>query len=262
MDAQVIYDSIYTSHEGVIVVSIKEITTDAVKFTYPDEDIQNTMQKNRIVKIVFKSGRVQVFSETTSYKKVTCVDDWENVSISKLESEIQGLFKVGDISVKAKNTTGFESSSKVKDRAFKKLKMEAALKGANIVFIVSETSVGNQLGNEYQSGQDAETQISGIAYSSSMPRYADFVKVVHEKNTVLYRKDELGNNSTSFTTSEVKNTVTPIFNIQEKNSFIYVNAAIVGAKGNEFVVTYFDTGKIILMEEYKGKITNYTLAIQ
>jgi hypothetical protein len=259
--AQAQYDSIYTSNEGVIAASIKEITTDAVKFSYPNEDLVNSMIKNKIQKIVFKSGRVQVFSEATSYKKVTCVEDWENVSLSRLESELQGLYKIGDISVKAKGS-GLESSSKVNDRAYRKLKMEAALQGANIVYVASETSVGNKMGTAYQAGQAAETQLSGITYTSTLPKYSDFVKATQGKNTFLIKKDELGNNSSSFSSDSYSNIATPIANPQEKGSFIYVTSTIKGADATEFRVTYFDAGKLILTEEYKGKVKNYTLLIQ
>jgi hypothetical protein len=260
ISAQVQYDSIYTTNEGIIAVTIKEVASDAVKFLYPNEDILNSMVKSRIQKIVFKSGRVQVFSESTSYKKVTCVEDWENVSISRLESEIQGLYKIGDISVKAK--AFIESSSKVNERAIMKLKMEAALQGANVVYIVTETSVGNKMGTQYQAGQAAETQISGITYSNSLPKYSDFAKILKDKNTILVKKQVLYNSSTSVTAYEIKNKPTPISNTQEKGSFIYATATIKDAYSNEFRVTYFDAKKIILMEDHKGEIWNYTIQIE
>jgi hypothetical protein len=260
VSAQVQYDSIYTSNEGIIAVTIKEVSTDAVKFLYPNEDILNSMNKSRIQKIVFKSGRVQVFSETTSYKKVTCVEDWQNVSISRLESEIQGLYKIGDISVKAKAT--LESSSKTNNRAYEKLKMEAALQGANVVYVASETSRGNKMGTQYQAGQAAETQISGITYSSTLPKFSDFVKMLKDKNTMLVKKQVLYNSYSTVSAFEFKNKPTPLSNPQEKGSFIYVTAKIQNAMTNEFRVTYFDANKIILMEDIKGEIWNYTLQIQ
>ena len=69
-------DTIYLANEK-LAVEIKEVGVDAVKFTYPKEDIANSIFKNSIQKIVFKSGRVQVFSETTNFKKVNSIKDWE-----------------------------------------------------------------------------------------------------------------------------------------------------------------------------------------
>jgi len=58
--------------------TVKEITPDAVKFSYPNEDLINSVYKNTIQKIVFKSGRVQVFAESTYFKTVNNIDDYDN----------------------------------------------------------------------------------------------------------------------------------------------------------------------------------------
>ena len=109
-------DTIFTNNEKIIC-SVKEITPDAIKFTYPDEDIMNSVFKNSVQKIVFKSGRVQVFAESTSYKKLNTAEDYENVTITQVESEIKGLFKVGEVHSKAKGTTTLSSMERVKGRA-------------------------------------------------------------------------------------------------------------------------------------------------
>jgi hypothetical protein len=257
--AQVKYDSIYTANEGVLVVSVKEVTTDAVKFTYPEEDILNSMVKNKIHKIVFRSGRVQTFSQAVSFKKVTCADDWENVSVTKLESEVAGLYKIGDISVKAKNSTGFESSSKINDRAYRKLKMETALMGGNMVFIMQETSVGNKAGTQYQAGQAAETQISGIVYSSVLPKLQDVQQLIKDKRLLLIRKNEMKNNSVSFSTDEITSIPAVITNVEERDGVVYVSVPIKESSLTSFRVTHADNSKIILVEAAKGRITNYIL---
>src|SRR5471030_2380529 len=72
-----------------IACSVKEITPDAVKYTYPGEDVINSVYKNTVQKIIFKSGRVQTFAEATSYKAITGVSDFDNVSITSIESEVR-----------------------------------------------------------------------------------------------------------------------------------------------------------------------------
>jgi hypothetical protein len=261
VSAQVQYDSIYTFNDGVIAVTVKEVTSDALKFAYPNEDLLNSISKNNVQKVVFKSGRVQVFSEASAFNKVTCADDWVNVSITVLESEVKGLHKIGDVSVKSKSG-GFASSSKVKDRAYNKIKMEAALQGANVVLITDETSVGNKMGSQYQAAQAAETQLSGITYSNTLPKYSNFSKVIEGKITLLISKDYLGNNSTDIEKTDYSDIPITINHPQKDGNFIFVSAGIKGAKTNEFRVTNFSKDRIILMEENKGKFTNYTLRIQ
>jgi hypothetical protein len=114
-------DTIYLANEK-LAVEIKEIGADVVKFTYPKEDIANSIFKNSIQKIIFKSGRTQVFSEATNFKKVDGIKDWELVSISQVESEVKGLYKLGDVSAKAQGGTTLTGMERIKDRAFKKLK--------------------------------------------------------------------------------------------------------------------------------------------
>src|ERR1700748_2824150 len=101
--------------------SVKEITPDAVKYTYPGEDLINTVFKNSVQKIIFKSGRVQTFAESTSYKKVSGVMDFDNVTVTSVESEVRGLYKISEVGSKAKGTTVFSSMEKVKERAYHKL---------------------------------------------------------------------------------------------------------------------------------------------
>src|SRR5690349_23148616 len=80
-------DTIYTNTEK-IACSVKEVTQDAVKFVYPNEEIINTVYKNTIQKIVFKSGRVQTFAEATSYKTVRGAEEYENVTFTYVQSEV------------------------------------------------------------------------------------------------------------------------------------------------------------------------------
>lgn len=62
-------DTLFVNNER-IAVNVKEVTTDAVKFTYPGEEMINSMFKNGVNKIVFKSGRTQLFNESSSYKTI------------------------------------------------------------------------------------------------------------------------------------------------------------------------------------------------
>lgn len=62
-------DTIFSNNQK-IPCNVKEITPDAVKFSYLGEDLINTIYKNSIQKIAFKSGRIQEFTEASSLKKV------------------------------------------------------------------------------------------------------------------------------------------------------------------------------------------------
>jgi len=97
-------DTVFLNNQR-IACSVKEVTPEAVKYTFPGEDVINSVYKNTVQKIIFKSGRVQTFAESTSFKEIKGVMDYEKVTITSVESEVKGLFKISDVSSKAKGTT-------------------------------------------------------------------------------------------------------------------------------------------------------------
>ncbi len=258
--AQEKYDKIYTN-DKVIECSIKEVTPDAVKFCYPNEDLLNSIYKNAILKIEYKSGRVEEFAEATSFKTVRSGADWENVSISQIESEVKGLFKLDDVSSKAKGTTALSNVNKVKDRAMKKLKIQAAMMGGNIVYLTQQDTKGNIMGGEYQASQATETNYAGVAYTNKRPSFSEFQDLFERvKNYRLLSKEFLGNNSTDMGTAKTKVNQVSLNSIEDEKGFIYVYANIPGEDSNKFRVSYFDEEVVVLMYEDKRKIYNLVLA--
>ena len=257
--AQKKFDKIYIDNK-VIECTIKEVTPDAVKFSYPNEDLLNSIYKNTILKIEYKSGRVEEFSEATSFKTVRSGADWENVSISQVEGEIKGLYKLGDVSSKAKGTTALSNTNKVKDRARKKLKIEAAMMGGNIVYLTQQDTKGNVWGSEYQASQATETNYAGVAYTNKRPDYNEFETLFKDhKHFKLISKEYLGNNSTEMKIMEPKTNHVILLDIKNESGFIYVQSNIHGEKSDEFRVSYFDNEVVVLMYRDKRKIYNLVL---
>lgn len=255
-------DTIYSSN-GIIAVQIKEVLPDMVKFIYPDEDITHSIYKNTIQKIVYKSGRTESFNDVLGLNKVAGAKDWEKVSISRLESELKGLYKIDEVSSKSKGATALSNVDKVKDRSYKKLKIEAAMLGANIIYLLEESVQGNVFGNEYQAAQPTETFLTGIAYSSTKPKFSDFSSIIAKNGWVRYDKKQwLGRNSTDL--QETNENLPPtvlLTNPTEENGFIFVNATIKSEKTNKFRVSYFDENKIILVYKDKKRIYNLVMEI-
>lgn len=254
------FDTIY-SNTATIAVQIKEVLPDAVKYSYPNEEILYTVYKNTILKIKYKSGRVETFAEANLFKTVKGGYDWEQVSIAMVEGEIKGLFKIGEVSSKAKGVTVYSNMDKVKDRAYKKLKIEAAMLGANIVYLGNESVSGNRYGTDFQAGSTAETNLSGIAYSNVKPNYAEFKDIILQDNTfALVEKQYLGRNNTDIMidVSTLPSRVV-LSNVTEENGFIYVTSAIETENTNKFRISYFDESKIILAYRDNRRIYNLIL---
>jgi len=249
-------DTIFMNNEK-IVCSVKEVAEDAVKYVYPGEETINTVYKNAIQKIVFRSGRVSIFAESTSYKKVTGVSDYDNVSFSHVASEVKGLYKIGEVSSKARGVTVFADMERVKERAMFKLKIEAAMMGANVVFLTQEATSGNHYG--YYASNATATNMAGIAYSNTLPSYTDFVGLVNERTNFNVSKEvELDNSSMDYTETPKKERI-HIDSLSNVSGFIMVVAAVDGQADDTFRVISFDKDSFIL--EVSNENAMYNLKV-
>ena len=252
-------DTIYTNNEK-ISCSVKQVTSDAINFVYPGEEMINSIYKNTVEKIVFKSGRIQIFAEATNYKTVKGVDDFENVSLTSIETEIKGLFKLGDLSSKAKGTTTMSSMEKVKERAIYKLKVTAAMMGANIIYLNQNTTTGNQVGTKYQAGKSTETNLAGYAYSNKLPNYDDFEKSINNK--VVFKSIEqtkMSQRDSDFDKWETLDNVY-IIKIYKESGLIMVKAQIEGVKFDTFRVISFTNEHFTLVYKDGERIYNYKIS--
>ena len=145
-------DKIFTHSGDTLMVSIKEIGHNNIKFIYPAEQITNTISKNVISSIEFENGRKQIISDKII---INGKKDWEKVIVTNLESDIEGLTKVGSFKAKAKGTT-FTSQGRVESRAMDKLKKESAEKGCHILLILTTTG---KSGSPYSSASSSLTAI-------------------------------------------------------------------------------------------------------
>ena len=205
------------SNNQKIACSIKEVTPDAVKYTYPGEDVINTVYKNTVQKIIYKSGRIQTFAEATSYKLVGGVMEFSNVTTTMVEGEVKGLYKIGDVSAKAKGTTIYSSQERVKERAYRKMKIQAAMFGANIILLTNQRTEGNKYGGYFQSGSTAETNLTGIAYSNLLPDFDKFKTLLgSNKEFSTIKKFELGANDSDVSQEDLTFSFV-IFNIINEN---------------------------------------------
>lgn len=231
-------DTIYTNSEKIACI-VKEITPDAVKFSYPNEELLNSVYKNTIQKIVLKSGRVQTFAEATSYKTVTGAEDYENVTLTEVESEVKGLFKLGEASSKAKGTTGFSSMEKVKQRAYKKMKIMGAMMGANIIYLTQNITTGNEPGGKYQGAKSTETNMAGVAYSNKLPSYDEFNNLIGTKTTFrAFENIKLssGGDDMKKSSSDANIQISRIYN---ESGLIMLDAKVDGVKETTFRVISF-----------------------
>lgn len=259
---QVASDSIFTK-EGLILAEVKEVTPELVKFNYPAETVINSMYRNTIEKIVFKSGRVQIFKESLALGEINSAFDFEKVSITHVESEIKGLYKLDEVFSKAVGTTTLSNITTVKERAFRKLKIQAALLGGNVVFMIDQNTVGNQYGGYYQSGKATETILTGIVYSNSIPKTEDLMALLNKQKTFkVISSYYAGNNSTDVEGSSYVPDTFTAENFYTENGFVYINGQTEGNKNTVFKVVSFKNNQMILYWKDKKNAYNLTLELE
>ncbi len=253
-------DTIYTNNQK-IACNIKDVGQDAVTYVYPGEDVTNSLFKNAIQKIVFKSGRVQTFSEATSYKTVNGVEDFDNVTLTSVESEVKGLFKVGDVSAKARGTTTLSSMEKVKERANKKMKIVAAMMGANIVYLTQNNTSENHAGSRYEAGKATSTNLSGVAYSNKLPNFDDFQKLIGNKTSFLaYQRAELSGSDADYSSDKISKNV-QVFKVYNESGLIMATAKIDGVKNDTFRVISFSNEDFTLVWKDGDTIYNWRIKL-
>jgi len=253
-------DTIFSNNQ-MILCHVKEVQPDVIKFTYPGEDISNSIYKNIVQKIAFRSGRVQMFSESTSYKTVNKPKDYENVTITQVESEVKGLFKIGDVSSKSKGTTTLSNQERVKERAYRKLKMQAAMQGANVVYLTNQRTEGNKAGGYFQASSSAETNLTGIAYSSQLPDIKKFKALIaNKKEFIASTKIKLWGSASDLKVVETSSKF-EVFEIINENGLIVLKGKLEGvSKINTFRVSTFSESDFNIF--YEGKSSVYNSVIE
>lgn len=253
-------DTVFLNNQK-IACSVKEITPDAIKYTYPGEDVLNSVYKNTVQKIVFKSGRVQTFAEATSYKTVNSVTEYDKVTITSVESEVHGLFKISDVSSKAKGTTVYSSQERVKDRAYKKMKIQAAMFGANIIYLTNQRTEGNKYGSYFTSGSTAETNLTGIAYSNTLPDYAQFQKLIQGKDKLTaIEKYELGASDSDMSADPIEKPF-KITTVTNENGIIMIDGDLKGENDeHRFQVASFNDSGFNIAYKHKGTAYNVRIS--
>ena len=250
-------DTVYTNTEK-IACTVKEITPDAIRFIYPGEDVLNSIYKNMVQKVVFKNGRIQTFAEATSFKTINNVMDYNKVTITSIADELKGLYKLGEVSSKAIGTTVFSSQENVKERAYRKLKIQAAMLGANTVLITFQRTEGNKYNED--NSQTAETNLTGIAYSNNLPNLEKFKKLLANRTDFLVVNEFKLWASDGDVSQNDEPRAFKINNIINENGIIFIDGNLAGEKRiTKFQLANFNNDNFSV--QYKKGESDHNLVI-
>lgn len=244
------YDTIYSNNKKLIG-TVKEVSEETIKFIYQDEELLNTIHKNTIQKIVFKNGREEIFVNNSFLKEVDFLVDYNKIHITLSEKDTQGLYFLGEVNAKAEGFSEFSNDEKIKKKAYQRFKQNAAMLGANLIFLTERIKK-----NSYAYDEIPFTRLSGFAYSDKIPNYDLFIEKINDrtgfKATTKYSlsfKDNIIN------TYSYKKKI-EIYEIQNDKGFIYIIGKIKGVKNDLFRVVRFDDESFILHYETKNNVYN------
>jgi len=158
-------DTLYFVNGNVEAVQITGLTEKSVQYNYYGEGIAISTLKSKLSKVKTRSGRVIIFENTSKKKTVFSALDWESVEVTKIDSEVEGLIRVCNVSGKAKGNTTFSSLGKLQDRALVKMRMQAAFNGCDVVYMLHQSNEESQYGGQYSSSKLPSSTVSGTAYA-------------------------------------------------------------------------------------------------
>lgn len=247
-------DTIFTYKEQ-IPCSVKLITPEFVNYSYPGEDLVISIYKNTIYKIVFSNGREQLYSEPTSINNVMGLLDYNKVSLTRIESEVENLYKLGEVVAVSTKSSNANQNKKIEDLAFPKMKQIAAMMGANVIHLV-ETQQG------FYGNVSYLATIKGIAYASSTPNIETFKTLLEGKTQhFLVLETKLTRNAKKVKTSEHFSAFT-IDSIKNENGLIILKGSIQDKPKNQtFRVISFDKDYFYVYYSKNRRAYNFKIKI-
>ena len=186
--AQTKSDKVF-AQEGVKEVNVKEVTELAIKYTYPGEETLYTLNKMLVSKIQFASGREEVFQ--TAPKFINKLEDSKEVYIATNPDEVVELENIGVLNTYITNVGPLISINRSSNKQIAKLKLEAAMRGANVVLIENvQQGIRTNYSDSNYVANSTYTKNLGSAYSTITQYY----------NGIAYRTNP-------FDISELKNKI-------------------------------------------------------
>lgn len=155
-------DTIFLLGRRKLVVQVRNISSTTVRYSEPGSDETVTLQRKQIQKIVFSSGRKEVFNKPVMM--MVEEGDWKTVIITEKESDVNGLYELGK--VEAQSSPGSRSAKSAKKSARIRLQKKAANLGGMMLLITREESVGGF-------GEPPTYEVEGVAYGFEPPKKED-----------------------------------------------------------------------------------------
>ena len=129
--------------------------------------------------------------------------------------------------------------------------------GGNLLYMLDQSTVGNQVGSQYQSVKATETILSGIIYTNILPKLNDVKRFIGNKKILqssVYIS--IGQNSTEIDNVSETMLIFNLEDIYEDRGFVYLKAKVKSIDIQVFKVSYADRDKIGIVWKEGKRIYN------
>ncbi len=168
-------DTIVSSNEKIACKVVK-IRTDSIIYKVLPSEAIHSISKKEVDKIIYKSGKTFSVKEDISIRHVEGVSNFNDVAITFIESDVKDFVKMLDVEVKYQHVT-LTSQDKALEKAYRLLKIQASMKGANVIYIPEQPALKMSVEPDTN-----VTKLYGIAYCDKLPSIESFEKLIGEKN--------------------------------------------------------------------------------
>jgi hypothetical protein len=255
-------DSIFTN-EGLILANVKDITIDVIKYSFPDEELNVSVHKNAVKKIVFKSGRTQFFTTDLGLNLIDNAYEYEKVKFTRFSDETKGLIKIDEIFATVTSSSSFSDAAITREKGLRKLKIQAAILGGNLVYVTEDSGQNNSYWSGYHAGNIRETVAIGSVFTNKTLDINEFKAFIGDKNEFnVYSSIYIGNNNIRIQENIYFPRKLIIEDIYAENKFIYLKIASNKKMRNQtqmMRVISFRKGNITLQYKVDDRIYNLFL---
>lgn len=168
-------DTIVGKTQKISCNSVK-IKEDSVYYKLSNNSSLLSISKNEVEKIIYKNGKTITIKPHSSLKIIEGVSNFNDVLITHNPKDVEGYTEIMPVQTKYQHTSK-ENHSKSLEKPYRLLKIQAAMKGANIILVPTQNGLAL---SDFE--DTTVTQLYGVAYSSNLPTLESFGNLIADKN--------------------------------------------------------------------------------
>ncbi|HSY60971.1 MAG TPA: hypothetical protein VK796_03800, partial [Cytophaga sp.] len=166
-------DTIFSKNKKISCKVLK-VKTDSISYRLIESDIPYAISKKEVDKIIYKNGKTFSIKDDIRIVHVDGISNFNDVVITFTAADTARCTKIEDIEVHFEHDQS--GQSKYLEKTYAQLKIHAALRGANIVYVPEQKALSINGVDD-----NSITDFYGIAYCSKVPTLDEFDKKIGEK---------------------------------------------------------------------------------